>query len=148
MLEVKTKGPRQLTIKTRQPHLVSERDRLGPLGQTFVDEAVGQVGRAASLGPTLVTTYRRTTLVDLDDVARLTIDTNLRCQAPTGASTGIGGQYVVETKSSGSPSAADKWLWEHGIRTTRISKYGTGMAALYPLLPSNKWHRTLTRHFS
>ncbi len=147
MLEVKTKGARKVTVKARQRHSFEERTSLGPDARCFVDEQIERPGLAATLLPTLTTTYRRTTLVDLDDVARLTIDANLVCRDFRGASTGIGGLYVVETKSAGTASAADRWLWEHGIRTTKISKYGTGMAALHPSLPSNKWHRTRAKYF-
>ena len=54
---------------------------------------------------------------------------------------------VVETKSAGSASAMDRLLWSHGVRPTRISKYATGLAALDPDLPHNRWSRTLRRHF-
>ena len=95
----------------------------------------------------LTTRYDRITVVDLDDVARITIDVGLRCISSTGVTTGLDDAFVVETKSAGPPSAADRELWAEGIRPSRISKFGTGMAALHPSLPSNKWHQTLNRHF-
>jgi hypothetical protein len=54
---------------------------------------------------------------------------------------------VVETKSANLPSQSDRWLWAHGIRPSRISKFCTGLAALHPELPANKWHRTLQKHW-
>ena len=95
----------------------------------------------------MTTAYRRTTLVDLDDIARVTIDANLRCMDWTGRSVGLVDDFIVETKSGGSPSATDRQLWAAGLRPEKISKFGTGLAALHPELPSNKWHRTLQRHF-
>ena len=44
-------------------------------------------------------------------------------------------------------SQADRLLWRSGHRPNQISKYGTGLAALRPELPSTKWHRILRRHF-
>ena len=34
-----------------------------------------------------------------------------------------------------------------GYRPAIVSKYCTGLAALEPDLPSNKWHRVLLTHF-
>ena len=53
---------------------------------------------------------------------------------------------VVETKSAAA-SPMDRLLWSRGVRPTRISKYATGLAALDPALPHNRWSRTLRRHF-
>ena len=54
---------------------------------------------------------------------------------------------IVETKTTARVSQADRLLWRSGRRPTQISKYGTGLAALRPDLPSTKWHRILRRHF-
>jgi hypothetical protein len=55
------------------------------------------------------------------------------------------GYAVVETKTDGRPCAADRLLWAGGYRPVRISKYGTGLAALDPDLPANPWQRVLGR---
>ena len=55
------------------------------------------------------------------------------------------GTVIVETKSGSAPSVADKYLWRAGIRPVKISKFATGMAALNPQLPANKWKRTIQR---
>jgi hypothetical protein len=39
---------------------------------------------------------------------------------------------------------ADRFLWSHGHRPVRLSKFATGMALLDPALSHNRWHRTLT----
>ena len=148
MLEVKTRGARGLTVKRRAAHRFEHRGSLDDTGRTFVDEMTGQSGLGARLRPTLTSDYVRTTLVDLDDVARLTIDSGLRCTDWTGADLLLADRVVIETKSAGTPSTADRWLWHHGMRPEKISKFGTGLAALHPELPSNKWHRTLQRHFT
>ncbi|MEO8697895.1 MAG: molecular chaperone, partial [Acidimicrobiales bacterium] len=54
---------------------------------------------------------------------------------------------LVETKSTGAPTVADRVLWAAGERPVPISKFGVGMAALNPGLPANKWNRTLRRYF-
>lgn len=148
MLEVKTRGARNQTIKHRQIHEVEHCDLLGQDGRAFVNQVTGRDGLGAMLRPTLTSSYRRTTLVDRDDVARLTIDSQLRCTDWRNRQIHLADRVVVETKSAGAPSAADRWLWAHHIRPEKISKYGTGLAALHPELPSNKWHRTLKRHFT
>lgn len=147
MLEVKTRGARGQTIKRRQTHDFDHRRRLGDDGRAFVDRAIGRVGLGDTLRPTLTSQYQRTTLVDLADVARLTVDSGLRCSDWTSDEVVLADRVVVETKSGGAPSAADRWLWSRGIRPEKISKFGTCLAALHPELPSNKWHRTLHRHF-
>lgn len=148
MLEVKTRGSRGLTIKQRQAHSFERRCSLGGEGRVFVDEMTERRGLGGRLLPTLTSEYSRTTLVDLDDVARLTIDADLRCTDWTGADFVLADRFVVETKSAGTPSTADRWLWSNGVRPDKISKFGTGLAALHPELPSNKWHQTLQRHFA
>ena len=148
MLEVKTRGGRGQTIKQRQAHTFDLRRSLGDDGRAFVDSAIGREGLGATLLPTLTSEYRRTTVVDLDDVARLTIDSDLRCSDWTSNEVLLADRLVVETKSAGPPSSTDRWLWSRGIRPEKISKFGTCLAALHPELPSNKWHRTLNRHFA
>ena len=148
MLEVKTRGARNVTVKNRQEYGFENRAIVVPESHPFVDSVTGRVGLGAQLSPVLTTEYERTTLVDLDDIARLTVDANLRCTDWKSDQVQLGASYVVETKTSGPPSTADRWLWSRGIRPTKISKFGTGLAALNPGLPSNKWHRTINRHFA
>lgn len=147
MLEIKTRGMRGRTVKRRQPHEFDDRDRLGSTARRFVDETTDRPGLGEALAPTLTTTYRRTTLIDPVDVTRVTIDADVRCSDWTSAEIRLADRMVVETKSAGVPSALDRALWGRGIRPAKISKFGTGLAALHPDLPSNKWHRTLQRHF-
>lgn len=128
---------------------------------------------AQSLRPVLTTTYRRTTLHLPGDDARATIDTDLTwapltvcTSAPSRTFPARGGRRsrppavrhgtprtagpfaVVETKNPARCSPADRYLWACGHRPTRLSKYATGMAALHPELPANKWHRLLTHELT
>jgi hypothetical protein len=66
--------------------------------------------------------------------------------ARTGASRTLPDRVVIETKTGSTPSSTDRLLWRHGHRPVRISKYGTGMAALHTDLPHHPWRRVLDRH--
>lgn len=148
MLEVKTRGTHGKTVKKRQSHDFDARRDLDERSLAFIDAKLGVPGVASTLRPSLVTTYRRTTLIDLDDVARVTIDADLRFVDAQQRRRGLADRFVLETKSTSQPGAADRYLWQLGVRPTKISKYGTGLASLDNTLPANKWHRTLQRHFS
>ncbi|MDO5067016.1 MAG: polyphosphate polymerase domain-containing protein [Propionibacteriaceae bacterium] len=148
-LEVKTRH-RGHTVKQRLPH---DGDDLRHLSRNQFDfittclEAGGIHGiRPQWLRPSLETSYRRTTLLGTDGTTRITLDEDLAWSS--------GGQVlhrpeltIVETKSPSSPGVVDRTLWQTGHRPQRLSKYAVGMAAFHPELPSNRWHRTLNRHF-
>ena len=146
-LEVKTRGLRGTTVKER----ISDTGDLAA-GACFVDDVLDRAGlgavRSRDLRPTLRTAYRRTTLhLPATDV-RVTVDTDLTWALPGGPAAALDGVALVETKSSSAPSAADRRLWRSGHRPSRISKYGTGLAALQGDLPDNRWCPVLRRHFS
>lgn len=101
---------------------------------------------ADTLQPVLRTRYTRCTLADLEDIARLTVDSGLECRDRRGRTVSLGDHVIVETKTAGRASAADRWLWARGRRPERISTYATGLAALDPGLPANRWHRTSARY--
>ncbi|HOB05588.1 MAG TPA: polyphosphate polymerase domain-containing protein [Propionibacteriaceae bacterium] len=153
-------GATFLEVKTRRgPHTIKERTEWTLPGNQSLD-AVGRsyaVDRLAAAGlddpgqllPTLWTRYRRSTLYLPDSGSRLTVDTNLAWQDTAGgARLDRPGLAIVETKSGSSPSSADRLLWSLGHRPQTISKYATGLAALHPGLPSNRWHRLLHRTFA
>ena len=139
-LEVKTKGPRGLTVKDR-----TQFD--GCLDLTWVQTILAIRGIVQvpvdQLVPTAEVSYTRSTLL-LPDLTRITIDKDLHWHSYE-TTRSLPGQVIVETKTPGHANLADRWLWGHGIRPTRISKYATGMAMLFPELASNRWHRTLAR---
>jgi hypothetical protein len=139
---------REQTVKDRLDHPLAARTALDEVGRTFVAERVALPDAdLASLAPTLTTTYRRTTLVDLGLGSRVTCDAGLVLADPAGRSAAMTDHVLVETKAAGSAGAADRLLWRAGIRPVRISKYAVGMAALRPDLPANRWHRVLRDHF-
>jgi hypothetical protein len=137
-------------VKQRRPHAVRP-DVLDEAGREFTDHVV--VGAELpgtwnlSLDPTLRTNYRRRTLFLPATASRVTIDTDLRWVDSDGREIALPALAIVETKTVGRPCAADRLLWRGGCRPSLISKYGTGLAALRPDLPSHKWHRVLHRYF-
>lgn len=142
-LEVKRRDGRGHTVKHRIAH-GGPADVLDAAGRDFVGSFETQEV-AERLVPVLATTYERTTLVVPG--GRVTIDRDVRCAAPDGRTARVAG-VVVETKGTRAGTAADRVLWRLGHRPVPISKFGTGLAALRPDLPANKWHRTLDRHVS
>lgn len=155
-LEVKTRGGRSATVKERVPVL---RDELDDDGIAYATQLLTDAGiprapwLARHLDPVLVTRYRRATLLlpaagATSDASRGTIDLELAWTDVDGRLLSLPGSVIVETKSGQRAGALDRALWRQGHRPATLSKYGTGLAALRPHLPSNKWRRVLDRHFA
>ncbi|WP_156760597.1 polyphosphate polymerase domain-containing protein [Microbacterium karelineae] len=150
-LEMKTKGGRGATVKERIAHPTDAVEALTDEGRAYAAAGIAALGLdgalVETLAPTLHTGYRRTTLL-LTDGARATIDTELEWVDAWGGSMMCPDLVIVETKSSSRPSEMDRVLWRAGIRPAGVSKFATGLAALRPDLPSNKWSRVLRTHFT
>ncbi|MDR6435113.1 hypothetical protein J2790_000234 [Paenarthrobacter nicotinovorans] len=147
-LEVKTEGAREATVKERIPYQLSDRERLTDEGLAYVNETLAATIGDAGFGPldpVLSTRYDRTTLFLPGSGSRATIDSDVTWQSPDGQPWMLDNAVVVETKSGSAPGPLDRHLWAHGVRPCRISKFATGMAALHPGLPANRWNQTL-RH--
>lgn len=161
-LEVKTRGPRGLTVKTRRlrsTDAAAATDRadgapgaditetlLSRSDQAFVaevlrDHRVPDID-VTELRPVLGTRYERSTLV-LPTAARCTIDTRVTWQDVLGNVLSRPDLVIVESKTGSTPSPVDRSLWRLGIRPSRFSKFGSGLAALHPGLPANRWHPVL-----
>lgn len=146
-LELKTRGARSTTVKDRLPYDIHARDELTSDGRSYAEPVLDDLNiDADELGATLATRYRRTTLL-LPGGSRATVDTDLEWEDASGGVLRRPGLVIVETKSAGAASELDRLLWAHGHRPASLSKYGTGLAALRPALPANKWTRVLRRHF-
>ena len=146
-LEIKTASGRGETTKERWNHPFELRDQLTEEALRVLRGRLPQLNREHTLAHVLTTSYSRITLVDRHAGSRVTCDADLECVAPDGASVALDGYLLVETKSMGAPTVADRLLWASGQRPVTISKFGVGMAALNPHLPANKWNRTLRRYF-
>ncbi|WP_430647518.1 polyphosphate polymerase domain-containing protein [Agromyces sp. GXS1127] len=159
-LEVKTRGGRALTVKDRIAVDPASTDALSGEARAYADQVlaeagIGELGRA-SLDPVLTTSYRRATLLLPAEpgrhASRATIDVDLAW-----FDRGVDGRFgrmlrtpasaIVETKSGSQAGAVDRLLWAAGHRPMRVSKYATGLAAIRPDLPANRWTRVLDRHF-
>lgn len=152
-LEVKTRGGRGLTVKDRL-ELHSAPDELLGRERRYVDEVLAACGirPIGALRRTLVTRYRRSTLLltDADGAGRVTIDLDLEWRdaaSDRAPELRLPGAAIIETKSAGSASSADRALWRLGHRPMPISKYATGLAAMHPELPGNRWHRVIETWF-
>ena len=146
-LELKTRGARSTTVKDRLPYDIRNCAELTDEGITYAEGALTEMQvDADELTPTLATRYRRTTLL-LPGGSRATVDTDLEWEDTHGSTLRRDDLVIVETKSTGAASELDRLLWAHGHRPATLSKYGTGLAALRPALPANKWARVLRRHF-
>lgn len=146
-LEAKVRERRGFTAKHRLAVAARDHGRLTAAGRTFLTGIDGVRADPRQLDPTLVTRYERTTFVTLVSPARMTIDVGLTWALPDGPDVHVPDIGIVETKSLGPPTAFDRLLWRAGHRPTKISKYGTGLAALDHTLPANKWNRFLKHHF-
>ncbi|KGM13368.1 polyphosphate polymerase domain-containing protein [Cellulomonas bogoriensis] len=147
-LEVKTRGTRGSTVKDRLAYDPDQAADITP-GRWYVENVLSGATipgtNTLELRPTLVTRYLRTTLFLPRSCSRVTVDTHLTWQDDR-ATLDVPHLAVVETKTGSCPSPMDRLLWSRGHRPVGISKYATGLAALDPDLPSNRWRRTLRRH--
>jgi len=149
LLEFKRVGSRGETIKERFPYRFDSRFALDAEARALVLDRLGSTIDAPTLGPSLTTAYLRTTLVDTVRGNRMTCDVDLRFEGPAGGSYGpTQGVVVVESKSMGGDSAADRTLRRMGARPVSLSKYCVGMAVLDRRLPANRWNRELRTYFS
>jgi len=150
-LEIKTRGARGTTVKDRGAYDLHDRDRLTDDARDDVADAFATIGvaadRADELTATLLTRYRRATLLAADGAGRATIDTALEWLEPDGHGFALPATAIVETKSGARPSDVDRVLWRAGHRPATVSKYATGLAALRPPLPRNRWARLLRGPF-
>ncbi|MEV1019862.1 VTC domain-containing protein [Streptomyces sp. NPDC050264] len=147
-------GERQFEIKltdgrgetvTHRRRLTGEEQLLDPAGQGFLAGVLGgvyEVEAPGELRPSLVTDYQRATFVA--DGQRVTCDAGLvvREAAADGRSVRAdGGLVLVETKTRGPLTEADRLLHRFGVRACAFTKYGGGLAALYPGLGAERWVR-------
>jgi VTC domain len=146
MVEVKCRDSRDRTVKHRHPHSLDRRAELDDDARGFVRSLPPASAAADQLATSLTVSYRRATIVLRSGDARITIDGGLAWHQRDRRPLELPDLSIIETKTTGAPSPVDRLLWRDGHRPTVISKYCTGLAALSPDLPANKWHRTLQRH--
>jgi hypothetical protein len=142
VLEVKTKGVRGRTVKDRTEHTAARPDVLDPAAERFVAGVLARrydVALPERLEARVVTSYRRTTLVDLDSRERVTIDRRLRASVGAARIELLDRHAIVECKSTEVRSATVRALLGLGLRATSVSKYCLSVAATRADLPGNPW---------
>lgn len=149
--EVKLKGHRGMTVKKQLGYASADASALTAEAAAFVrgvlQEAYGQ-SFDEELAPTLVTSYRRTTLSSPADGERLTCDHDLRFSAPSGESFALlPSHLIVESKSLHGRGLADAALRRLGARPARMSKYVLGVSLSHDGARGNDYRRLLRRYF-
>ncbi|MEU9605967.1 polyphosphate polymerase domain-containing protein [Streptomyces sp. NPDC048057] len=148
--EIKLKSGRGETIKHRRPLTGADT----PLDAPYREFLAGHLRAAygleppADLSPSIVTDYRRATLVS--DGERITCDTGLSCH-DVRADRSVRcdpGLVLVETKTTGHLTEADLFLHAHGVRPAVFTKYCAAIAALHPRQPANRWRRAARLAFA
>ncbi|MER5784285.1 polyphosphate polymerase domain-containing protein [Streptomyces mobaraensis] len=147
--EIKLKGRRGDTVKHRST-LTDGAEPLDAHHRSFLASTLRRaygIEPPAALTPSLTTDYLRTTLVA--DGERVTCDAGLVCgDLRTGRTVRCDTDLVlVETKSAGHLTDADRLLHGYGERPAVFTKYCGGLAALHPGLPANQWRRAARRAF-
>ncbi|MER6053138.1 polyphosphate polymerase domain-containing protein [Streptomyces sp. BHT-5-2] len=139
--EVKLKGEHGRTVKHRRPLMPGD-PALGPAPRDFLatvlDRSYG-IQAPTELGRSIETDYQRATFVA--DGQRVTCDAALVCRdLETGRSIRAdGGLVVVETKTAGRLTEADRLLAGYGVPAADFTKYCGGLSALRPHLHANHW---------
>lgn len=132
-VKLKTRGDRTSKRRLETTGLITQ---LSPELRAFVDPGTGM--GAAFLRPTLANAFSRITLVGRQAPERVTLDLDLRFASPE-ASLSKRGIVIVELKQARfdrrSPFA--ELMRALGARPTGFSKYGCGVAWLYPTVQHN-----------
>jgi len=133
-LEMKLKGTRGRTLKSRLLHLPESITALDAVALEYINRTYFDVYRRplhAELTPAIRVDYIRTTLVAKQGGARITIDRNLAFTSGSEVFTVDAGKAVLETKSDNGNAIADRTLRRlHQHPVPRCSKYCIGLAAL------------------
>lgn len=146
-LEVKTRSGRGETVKSRMEYEPACVEVLTPEACRFVDETLQATELAARLSPAMWTAYHRSTMLDINDYSRITIDRCLQARPVAGPWRPLTNRVIIETKSSAGPTSLDRALWTNHVRPVAISKFAVAMATHHQSLPTNRWNRVLRDHF-
>jgi hypothetical protein len=132
--EVKVKREDGDTTKRNVEYDPDQRNRIEPAARGLLDEvlpACGLGGRGGDLEPSLVTRFRRTTVVARDGPERTTFDFAVGLRTPDGEAVELGDEFAVaETKTPDGSSAWDRAFAAAGFEPVSFSKYRTGTGLL------------------
>ncbi|WP_052866361.1 polyphosphate polymerase domain-containing protein [Streptomyces niger] len=148
--EIKLKSGRGETVKFRQPMLPGDTalDRAPSEFLSSVLRRTYDMTAPTDLATSLVTDYQRATFVA--DGQRITCDAGMVCHDPrTGRSVRAdGGLVLVESKTDGHLTEADRLLHTYGVRPAEFTKYCGALSALRPDLTANAWRRATRKVFT
>lgn len=103
MLEIKTAGGRDETVKDRHPYQLGERYELNPWAREVVGRRLGDTALAERLKQSLVSRYHRATLVEPATGSRLTCDVDLDFENDRRRRTGPDDLVLIKSKTVGRP---------------------------------------------
>jgi hypothetical protein len=150
MLEVKLKGSRGETVKSRLPYRHQAYDPLSATAHAFVSDIVGAaygIRVPEKFAPTVTTTTNRVTLASARATARMTLDMDVECLTAHGG-VGLRDDHVlVETKAAGGDGRLDRAMRLLVARPVSMSKYCLGVSGLRGDVVGNRWRRTARRYF-
>ena len=147
MLEIKRMGGRGETVKHRAGRDPSRHGRMCPDARRFVADTLRScygVDFREELVPTVVTRYRRITLLAPDAEERVTLDLGLNLACDGRGHDLAGGRVLVETKGTRGYCAADRVL--RGLRARPLaaaSKYCTAVLLARPDIPPGPFRPAL-----
>ncbi|GGU60389.1 VTC domain-containing protein [Streptomyces albospinus] len=147
--EIKLKGRHGETVKHRQP-LMPGAAALGDAPRGFLASVLDRtygIQAPTQLGRSIETDYQRTTFVA--DGQRVTCDAALLCRdLETGRTVRAdGGLVLVDTKTCGRLTEADRLLTGYGLQAAEFTKYCAGLSALRPHLYANHWQGAVRTAF-
>jgi hypothetical protein len=132
--EVKVKRDDGETVKRSVDQDPDRRGRIEPAGDELIGEVLGECGvdRPGDLERSLVTAFRRVTVVARDAPERTTFDLAVRLAAPAGDEVQLDDAYAIaETKTAEGDGAWDRALAEAGLEPLSLSKYRIGTGLLH-----------------
>src|SRR4051812_22894906 len=132
--EVKVKRPDGETVKEHVEYHPDDRQAIRPEAHELIEKMLAEYGielRDEEMRPTLVTRFRRATVVARERPERTTFDFDVELDAPGhGTAAARDGLVVAETKTRDGSGSFDRALQEAGFEPVSLSKYRMGVGLL------------------
>lgn len=133
--EVKVKPDDGDTLKRSVDYDPDERGTVEPAAHELIADVLGECGLDEPderLRPSLITAFRRVTVVGRERPERTTFDFGLNLSAPDGNVAQLERQYAIaETKTPDGNGAWDAALADAGLEPISLSKYRIGTGLLH-----------------
>ncbi len=146
-LDVEWQTGRGETILKTIPYSRAEQSRITAEGRGHVAKHWADLATVARLEPIMSTFSRRATFVDAAAGYHVALDLGMGFRQTRAWAEIPGRLAVLDVRSSGVITPADRVLRRSGFQPERFDEYCIGMALLNPDLAANRWNRTLRRHF-